>query len=487
MTLTTSRPRAALAALGASAVLLSSLLGSSAAQAAGPYDGRHVLSQGHADGFYLEKDTAGEPSLVLHSDEFGNHPATEFVVHAKPSVASRTAGANVAGVLGVPAGDTYYLLPQTNQVQQVFLGFGYDTNSYAAGSIDVTHEISNFDGPGTFAAWQNSEDGPVEFLNTGKNTVKFTSSANHEHLNWGFTAEGAYTFDVTSSFVEKGMHKHAGPVTYSFFVGEQLPGDETPSGPAKLTMSGLAAHYHTGNVASLTAEQQPAGTSDHFHWFTRATADAEWVAVDGAYSATYGFVVTGDIEVKAAIYGADHALLAETEPAAVHVDDHGNTPGTGPELAVSLAKEQGALAISLAPEAKRSQLTPMQLNEAADRYVSEGAITGITVTDTRQGDLGWNANGRVRDLVTVDGSVLKGKYLGWTPKVVSSSEGQSVTAGPAVTPGFEQGAGITGWSRLGASSEKSRGTAVLGADVRLEAPTTTEVGDYTGVVLITVI
>lgn len=487
MTLTTSRPRAALAALGASAVLLSSLLGVSAAQAAGPYDGRHVLAQGHADGFYLEKDAAGEPSLVVHSDDFGNHPATEFVIHAKPSVASRTAGANVAGVLGVPSGDTYYLLPQTNQAQQIFLGFGYDTNSYAAGSIDVTHEISNFEGPGTFAAWQNTEDGPLEFLNTGKDTLKFTSSANHEHLNWGFTAEGAYTFDVTSSFVDRGVQKQAGPVTYSFFVGEQLPGGDAPSGPVTLSLSGLAAHYHTGNVASLTAEQHPAGASDHFHWFTRANAQAEWSVVEGAAGNTYGFVVTGDVEVKAAIYGENHALLAETEPAAVRVDDHGNTPGTGPELAVSLAKEQGALAISLAPEAKRSQLTPMQLNQAADRYVSEGSIAGITVTDTRQGNLGWNANGRVRDLVSVDGAVLAGKYLGWTPKVVSSSDGQTVAAGPAVAPGFEQGSGITGWSRLGSASDHSRGTAVLGADVRLEAPTTTEVGDYTGVVLITVI
>lgn len=498
MTLTTTRPRAVLAGIGPNTAVLGTLVGllistlfggsaATAAEATEPSAGRYVLAQGHADGFYLEKDGAGEPKLVIHSDEFGSHPATDYVVHAKPSVASRTAGTNVAGVLGVQTGSTYFLLPQTNQAQQVFLGFGYDTNSYASGSINVTHEISNFQGPGTFAAWQNTDEGPLEFLNTAKEKVSFTSSANHEHINWGFTAEGAYTFDVTSTFDENGVPKQAGPVEYTFFVGETLPTSETPTETVKLSLTGLAGHYHTGNVATLTAEQSPAGVSDHFHWFTRANAQADWNVVDGAYGPKYGFVVTGAMQVKAALYGANHELLAETEPASVLVDDHGNTPGVGPELAVSLKREQGALAISVAPEAKRSQLSPMQLNQAADRYVSEGAVTGITVTDTRDGDLGWNASGRVRDMVTVDGAVLNGKYLGWTPKVISSSAGQSVTAGSAVAPGLEQGNGIKGWSRLGASTEKSRGTAVLGADVRLEAPTTTEFGDYTGVVLITVI
>lgn len=77
------------------------------------------------------------------------------------------------------------------------------------------------------------------------------------------------------------------------------------------------------------------------------------------------------------------------------------------------------------------------------------------------------------------------KYVGWTPKVVS---GAQAAAGAAVAPGFIDGNGIKGWSVLGtAAAGSSNGTAVLGADVRIEAPTTTEIGDYTGLVLITVI
>ncbi|MFV0451863.1 MAG: choice-of-anchor M domain-containing protein, partial [Propioniciclava sp.] len=219
MTSLLTRPRTAVAT-GVGLALVATALGASAASAAGPYDGRMVLSEGHADGFYIEKDAAGEPALVLHSDEFGNHAPEEFVVQAKPSVAARTAGAATSAVLGIDNGATYYLLPQTNQLGQVFLGFGYNTSDYPANSIDVTHTVSNFDGPGTFATWQSGEEGPVEWLNTSKDDWSFSSTANHEHLNWGFTAEGAYTFDVTSTFDDGGVAKTAGPQTYTFYVGE---------------------------------------------------------------------------------------------------------------------------------------------------------------------------------------------------------------------------------------------------------------------------
>ncbi|MER7798423.1 choice-of-anchor M domain-containing protein [Microbacterium sp. NPDC096154] len=488
MTSLLTRPRPAVAT-GVGLALAASLLGATAAHAAGPYDDRNVLSQGHADAFYIEKDAAGEPALAIHSDEFGTHAPEEFVIQGKPSVASRTAGASVASVLGIESGASYYLLPQTNQPGQVFLGFGYDTADYPAGSIEVTHTITDFEGPGTFAAWQNGDEGPVEWLNSAKDDWSFTSTANHEHLNWGFTAEGEYTFDVTSTFSDGGVEKIAGPQTYTFFVGEDLPQDAEPEpGATSLSISGVAAHYHTGNVASLTAVQSPEPVSDHFHWFTRASADAEWTAVDGAYTDSYGFVVTGEQQVKAVVYDHDHNAIAESDPVQIHVDDHGSTPGVGPEIAVSLKDTEGALVISVAADSKRSELSDLKLNPQADRYVSDGAIGGITVADTRAGSPGWSASGRVRELGTVDGAVLSGKYLGWTPKVVSASDGQQVAAGPSVSTGFIEGSGISGWSVLGsAAAGSSTGTAVLGADLHIEAPTTTQVGDYAGVVLITVI
>ncbi len=487
MTSTLTRPRAAAAALAVLALTAVPLAVGSAAHAAGPYDGRDVISQGHADGFYIQKDASGEPELVIHSDEFGTASPESFVIQGKPSVASRTAGAAVAGVLGVASGSTYYLLPQNNLPGQVFLGFGYSTVDYPAGSIEVTHTISNFDGPGGLALWQSGEEGPEVWASSVAGDWSFSSTANHEHLNWGFTAQGVYTFDVTSTFLDGGVAKVAGPESYTFVIGEELPQDPAPGGTT-LAITGAAVHYHTGEVAVLTATQSPAPVSDHFHWFTRASAADDWTVVDGAYGERFGFIVLAEHEIKAVLYDHDHNVIAESDPVAIHIDDHGNTPGTGPEISVALPEEQGALVISVSPAGQASELPDLALNPAADRYVSEGSITGITVTDTRPGELGWSASGRIRGLVTVDGASLDGKYLGWTPGVVSSTAGQSVTAGPTVVPGFASGNGIKPWSVLGgAPAGASRGTAVLGADIRVEAPTTTTVGDYTGAVLITVI
>lgn len=484
MTSLVTRPRTALAA-GVGIALVASTLGATAAHAAGPYDDRTVQSEGHVDAFYLEKDATGEPELVVHSDASGNIAPDEFLFHAKPSVATRTAGVAVSGLLGIEAGASYYVLPQNNITGQLFLGFGYDTTDWPANSIEVTYTLSDYEGPGTFAMWQSGDEGPEEWLNSRTGDWSFSSFANHEHINWGFTEPGEYTFDVTPTFEDGGVQKTAGPETYTFYVGEELPQDAPPEpiAPTTLTLEGLGAHYHTGNVASLRAVQSPEVVSDHFHWFTRPSADAEWSVVDGALTDRYGFVVTREQQVKAVLYDQDHAVIAETEPANIAIDDHGNTPVSGPEIAVSLSATEGALAVSIAPGSERSELSDLTLNETADRFVSEGSIGGITVTDTRSDAPGWSASGRVRDLGTIDGAILRGKYLGWTPHVVSGP----AQPGPAVAPGFIEGNGISGWSALGSASAGTNGTAVLGADLRIEAPTDTPVGDYTGLVLITVI
>lgn len=487
MTSILTRRRASVAA-GIGLALVASLLGGGAAHAAGPYDGRLALDQGHADMFYIKKDDAGAPQLLLHSDEFGDHAPEDFIVHMKPSVHQRTAGAAVAGLLGVPTGNAYYLGPQTNQPGHLFLGFGYNTSAvggWSSGSINVTHTMSNFDGAGDLVLWQNSDEGPQAWISSVTGDWDFTSSASHEHLAWGFTEQGVYTFDITSSFSDGGTSYVTDTESYTIYVGEDLP--QNPVGPVTVGIAGAAAHYHAGQVAVLNA-QVTGSAEEHFHWFTRPNASAGWTAVPGALTDTYGFIVTSEQQVKAVLYNHDHEVIAESDPVDIAIDDHGNDPFIGPEISVGYEEAQGALVVSLAPGSERTELSDLVLNAAADRLVSEGAIGGITVTDTRSGQLGWTANGRVRGLVTVDGASLAGKHLGWTPAVLSSTAGQNVTAGAAVAPGFSSGNGIQGYSALGSAvAGASTGTAVLGADIRIEAPTTTVAGDYTGVVLITVI
>lgn len=487
MTSHLTRPRAAVAA-GLGIALAASLLGGAAAQAS-PHDDPIVLDTGHVDLMWATKNQSGEAQLAVNSDDHGTKASEEVVFHLKPSVAQRTANADAIAALGIENTDSFYLAPERYAPGQLFIGFGFDTTSYAVDSIDIERTISNFEGPGDFALWYSTE-GSAPLLSTATGATSFVSYGYHEHANWGFSAEGTYSFDISAKITDRatGNVVTTPAQRYTFAVGETVEHNDPAPGAVTLSVTGLAHHYHTGDVAKLTAVQSPAPVSDHFHWFTRESEQAGWTAVEGAYGDSYGFIVTHEHEVKAVLYNHAHEAIAETEPLQIEIDDHGNTPGIGPEVSVTHPVSQGALTVSVAPGHWDAELSDLTLNAEADRLVATGEVAGITVTDTRTENLGWNANGRLRAFVTVDGDDLDGKYLGWAPKVISTSDHQVVNAGSAVAPGFDAGTGIKGWSGLGtAAAGSSLGTAVLGADLTLEAPTNTPVGEYRGVLLLTVI
>lgn len=484
-------PVVALATLVAASTLVAS-----AAQAAEPVlDTPLRLETGHIDAFNLALNDDNSVRLTLKEDVTGSH-----VLHTPESVelfVKRDAHLEGLPPAYLPPGapTALWYLPITQDQNLIWPGWdSQGVAGYYGSDADVDIVVSDVDGPGQVFLWSQGTFGDVQPLLTSGYTFPGTihqSFLAHVHANWGFTAAGTYrlTAHATVTSQDGTRTSTSNTATYTFVV-QPLTDDPGEPGEPDVTVSitGVPQHYHTGDVATLTAVLSPVGASDHLHWFTRPTAADEWTEVEGAEGTTYGFVVTTPRQVKVVAYDESHAVLAESEPVDIAVDDHGSTPGIGPELHVSLPQEEGALAISVSPEGRSSTLSDLTLSPEADRYTAEGAITGITVTDTRQGNLGWEASGRVRNLVTTDGAVLEGKYLGWTPHVVSSSAGQSVDPGASVSPGFISGTGIQDWSVLGsAAAGSSLGTAVLGADLRIEAPTTTAVGDYTGVVLITVI
>ncbi len=525
MLLTRSRPRAALAAAAVAMALAVTPFAAATAQAADLSDAVR-LETGHIDAFNLALNEDNSVRLTLKEDVTGSH-----VLRTPESVelfVKREAYLEGLPPAYLPPGapTALWYLPLTQNQNLIWPGWdSQGVASYYGGDANVDISVSAVDGPGDVYLWSADTWGtPKKLLTEGwklPGTIHQGFLA-HVHANWGFTAPGTYKLTtratVTSEDGSRTSTSNSG--TYTFVVQpltdeptptpteptptpteptptpteptptptEPTPTDPAPVDPA-VTIDGVADHYHTGGVATLTAKQSPDSGSNHYHWYTRASEEAEWVIADGPEGPAYGFVVMGSAQVKAVLYDDSHEVIAESEPVNIVLDDHGSTPGVGPELSVSLPADEGALAISVAPEGRTSELSDLTLNSTADRFVSEGSITGITVTDTRPASPGWAASGRVRGLVTVDGAVLDGKYLGWTPEVVSTSDGQSVSAGDPVAPGYlPDGNGIKGWSALGsATAGASVGTAVLGADLRVEAPTSTTVGDYTGVVLITVI
>lgn len=477
--------------------MIAALLNPSLASATSAYNDKVVISEGHVDIFYTT--LVGDQPVLQVSDDTGpieiERPASDVVFHVKPSVAQAAAPASLAsGIPGfVNEGEPVYVLPQNNVPGTIFGGWGHGLPFAAT----ITYEITSFQGPGNFATWLAGTFGDITpLLNSTLADTSFSSPSNHAHKNWGFTALGEYVVTVVATVEPSGggAPLTAAPATYTFWVGEQLPpatGEPGPQPEIDLTISGVRHHYHAGGVATLTAVQDPVTDEDHYHWFTRAPGETDWTVVPDALGASYGFIVrTADdgTEVIVRLYDHDHAQIAESAPVTIVVDDHGNSPVEGPVITTALEDEAGSLVISVDEGHLDVQLTNLELNSSADRYVATGEVAGIRVSDTRSDDPGWVASGRVRSFTTIDGDVLHGNNLGWAPKVLEASAGQSVSAGEAVEPLLSGGTGIGAWRPLGSAEAGSgRGTAVLGADLRLEAPVTLAPGTYHGLLILTVI
>jgi surface-anchored protein len=103
--------------------------------------------------------------------------------------------------------------------------------------------------------------------------------------------------------------------------------DHGPGTPATtLTIEGLKAHYHPGDVATLTAKQEPDTGEDHWHWFLRC-GDNPWTVVSGALTATLSLPLElrhHGCLVQAKLYDHDHDVIAESEPVTLAVEEHGD-------------------------------------------------------------------------------------------------------------------------------------------------------------------
>ena len=115
---------------------------------------------------------------------------------------------------------------------------------------------------------------------------------------------------------------------------------------------------------------------------------------------------------------------------------------------------------------------------------AEGDLPTLTVADTRSADPGWSLTVAAQDFRTEWGHAIDAKYLGLTPTVLGTAEGQGVVAGDAVAPGTGFAAGAT---LASAAAGVGRGTATMGGSLDLEAPTTTHEGSYVTWITVTLL
>jgi hypothetical protein len=165
-----------------------------------------------------------------------------------------------------------------------------------------------------------------------------------------------------------------------------------------------------------------------------------------------------------------------------------NTPPPSPTTSQSATlfapAEAGGVALSIANKDIRLHFEGLR----GGQRVLRGQLPGVTVVSL--GDADWHVNVSSTDFANVSNPSLTfgPNRLGWQPSVVTASmvSPGRVEAGPPVTPGPNSGDGLAGSGKLLARSRNGGlGVAVLAADLTVEVPVSTPLGNYVSTLTIT--
>jgi surface-anchored protein/uncharacterized repeat protein (TIGR01451 family) len=505
-----------------------------------------VLSVGHSDAFDVAFEN-DQLELSFADDTTGGHierdPA-DVLMHAKPESGPVPApGSGAFAFLG-PPGTQLWVLPQTQDPNLLWPGLSTEELTGTWTDNQIRLQLLSVSGPGNFFLFQNDQfGGPIQMwysTNLGNVGSFPVTPGVHAHFNWVFTAQGTYTLTVQAS----GTHttqgaKSTGPVDYTVHVGPVANLAVTKSGSVgqaqvgdRVTFTVTASNAaqpptSTGCCTDATGvmvnDLLPAGVS-----FQSASAGAGsydsgsgvWSIGNLAYGASATLEIAATVTAQAAgLTVTNTASIASSMASLLDIDPDNNaasasvqvgnaptaTPTAGttstpgptatptatpsptpdPSSAAQTINvevlQDGGLTISVGGD--QVVLPAPQLNGTGDALVTGGPINPVTVIDLRMANPGWNVSGQVSAFTSEAGS-FGGELLGWTPEVISTSEGQLVAAGDAVEPG----SGLASPAQLGsAAAGRGQGTAVLGAGLELEIPTDTPPGGYSATLTLTVI
>ncbi|MDG4767913.1 choice-of-anchor M domain-containing protein [Solwaraspora sp. WMMD406] len=243
-----------------------------------------------------------------------------------------------------------------------------------------------------------------------------------------------------------------------------------------------------GDVATFTAEVSTATVLTSYQWFEKAPDAAEATPIPGATGREYSFTVTAGHHsrelIVAVVTPTGQIAYGPSASVTLAVDDSGGGVGATSQEVIA-AVPDGTLVISVDAN-DQVLMSDFALSAEADRWVSTGELRPVRVTDARASAPGWTASGQVSDFVA-DTQTLSGRFLGWTPRVVSQPGVGAVTAGESVAPAFDSGRGLLDSSPLAIGAVGARGTSELGAGLRIEAPTDVAAGTYVATITFTAI
>ena len=230
-----------------------------------------VIGTGHVD--IGPRMVDGQWSVALRDDS-GAHPVwrdpdrtvlriTDAALMAAPT------GSDYA-FMGAQAGEQYYVVPQTQNPDVVWLGWNtQDPGVVSAIDRGATMSIGSVAGPGrTWMFLQDGTFGKPRLLvdgQSGQAQDVWVDASTHVHANWVFTAPGVYTAALTFSARTTDGQQLSASTTLRFAVGSQTSADEAfaaaPAAAAEAGAAGSAGSADSAGGGGSAADADRAGDS----------------------------------------------------------------------------------------------------------------------------------------------------------------------------------------------------------------------------------
>lgn len=230
------------------------------------------LVEGHADiGLAIVEGVDNSWDLHIHNHETEEefHPDEALLMVNANAWTMRSGGAVSPSYdfLGVGAGQHFFMLPEIENVNQLFLGIAAE--EIAVGTLQngsARLQLISVNGPGVFSVWSEELAGPDLRMGTfdgvGLNDFVMVPEGGHSHLNYGFSAAGLYavTFQA-SGYLADGSPVVGEPTTYFFSVGNIAPSLNEPddlsinedAGLQQINLQGITAGAAESQSLRLTA------------------------------------------------------------------------------------------------------------------------------------------------------------------------------------------------------------------------------------------
>ncbi|MCW5558881.1 MAG: choice-of-anchor M domain-containing protein [Verrucomicrobiae bacterium] len=188
--------------------------------------GPKILAEGHTDLAIDYSADADAWDVHVGSDALEEaYDADDLILQVNGEAKSTIPADDKFAFLG-NAGDPVWILPQAQNEQLLYLGYGGDglpDGIFTGNQVTVT--LQSVTGPGDFFSYRVDGFGtPQVLFNTrdgiGAAAVATVQAGGDAHLNWAFTQPGDYAVvvEVSATLVEGSRAVSSGPVTYSFSV-----------------------------------------------------------------------------------------------------------------------------------------------------------------------------------------------------------------------------------------------------------------------------